>query len=777
MQPYSSPSKKKLNTYTSKSQTFQSTEYKAIFCPKCISIAKINIIKENEEIFICLSCEKEHKEKITLDIFLNNYKKYNIKECPQCHHKLNINQLLYCFSCKEIVCVKCKEKHNKTMNKNNKNEHVIERYIIKDRKCKIHQIKINEYYCQTCKKYQCKECIKNSHINHSIVNLYLNVDKIKNKLNTFIGKQQDVNNIELNACNKLVLKVKNTFQHKFIYDNIVSNIKNNIMHTYELNNSNYFNSKNLNLLNKSFFNKNKYFSELPKLAKEFGFIINNKYSREGSKSIKKSEKKKIDVNSGKKEIIKDYINSYEKENIKEINNSPTPLNNANLLNKLNNINQLDLNRMNNNTSYNNQINKSKDKSMKNIIYINEEAMEIDDMSNNINFSEENKSKNNLGPFRIEFNFKDIKENKSKKCYCKIIQTTKKIKSVFCLSHNNIILCYDTNDINKSMSVYKIEKDEKQYTKLNQIRYINVIDEVINHIDKNEDDDILLFCSNKMIGEIKITNHENMDYVKILRYKISNSHIYDNKFLEKDSNLKICMLLSNNNFILSTNDKIMYWKKTKDVINSSNQEAYRYNVQKIDINNNIISIKEIRDNLVVLIVSINEGNYLLFYLDIDKSNNIKFSSKKQIAYQLNPDKNSIKKLNDDYFLIFLKENGFIIINTNKKEITSKIINNNLSPLLYGETRILGDYFYIYMIERKNENELMFKQCKAKINELFEEKKIQSGKEINIYFNFNSIGLLFENNDGVIRYPLDMKNEKFNTKVVIVSEDTNIIIFDY
>ena len=123
-----------LNSNISKSQMYNYNEYKAIFCPKCISLAIINITKENDDIFINITCEKDHKETIPLKIFLNGYQNYNIKECSQCQIKRHVNQLLYCFSCKEKFCVKCKEEHIKKLNKKNTNEHIIESLVKKERK-------------------------------------------------------------------------------------------------------------------------------------------------------------------------------------------------------------------------------------------------------------------------------------------------------------------------------------------------------------------------------------------------------------------------------------------------------------------------------------------------------------------------------------------------------------------------------------------------------------------------------------------------------------------
>ena len=776
-----------LNSNISKSQKYHYNEYKAIFCPKCISLAIINIAKENDDIFINITCEKDHKETMSLYFFLNNYQNYNIKDCSQCQIKRHFNQLLYCFSCKEKFCVKCKEEHIKKLNKKNTNEHIMERLVKKDRKCKNHLFKLNEYYCQTCKKYLCQECLKNAHINHNIINLYLNIDKIKDKLNTFISRQGDINNLELNAFNKLIIKTKNCLEEKYNYDKIITNIKNNILRTYEMNKDNYYCAKNLNLIDKSFYNKNKYNSSFPKLAKEFG-ITNNENWKEESKNNKINEaNEKKDVNGDKKDVIRNYINNNEKENTKE-DIKMNIFNEDSFKGLTNNINlaQSEKNKIDNNMPSNNQINKeNENKRTNNNINNKPQPMQMDHMSyihsdSDLLEIKKNDSNESCPPiFTCNNNSlnKDNKEKDSQKNYCKIVQTVKKIRNLFCLSYNNIILSYDCND-NKSTAVYKIVPDKEEYVNMIILKIINAIDEAVNHIEKYQDD-ILLFCSNKNILKIKIINHVKFDFLILFQYNLNHSSILQKNILQKESIFKLCLPLSNDNFIISSNDCIKYWKKK---INSLNQEPFSYNLEIININLNITSMKEVKDNLIVLIGLNNEGKYYLVYLEVDKNDYIRCTMKREISYEIKPDNYSIKKLTDDYFLILLKYNAFIVINTNTKEITSKHINNISSSFLYGETKVFENYFYNYVLEKNSENQLIFRQFKAKISELSEKQlKFKYGKNllINIKKKFNVVGLLFEkreDNDKTMNVS-DNKTEALNVKVIFVAGDNVIMIFNY
>ena len=203
---------------------------------------------------------------------------------------------------------------------------------------------------------------------------------------------------------------------------------------------------------------------------------------------------------------------------------------------------------------------------------------------------------------------------------------------------------------------------------------------------------------------------------------------------------------------------------------------------MNINLNITSMKEIKDNLIVLVGFNNEGKYSLVYIEVDKNDNIQCTMKREIPYEIKPDKYSIKKLTDNYFLILLKCNAFIVINTNTKEITSKHINNISSLFLYGETKVFENYFFNYVLEKNRENELIFRQYKAKISELSEKHfKFKYGKNlfINIKNKFNAVGLLFEkkeDNDIALNVS-DNKTESLNVKVIFVVGDNNIMILNY
>ena len=257
------------------------TNYKRMFCLKCDSLLFINIKKDkkNEEIFIKLNCDNNHTEIVSLNYFLKNHEKYYMKKCQNCNINLNINHLLYCYSCDTSFCEKCKDKHLILNNKNNINEHVIESFILKNKFCKNHLYKINEFYCNNCQKYICKECLEKYHSNHNNINLYINNDKIKEKLKSNIEKIENINRYQLKKFNNLITKTRNNFTEISDYKKTIVNIKKNIINNYENNHELYYNIKNVVFIGKEFNNKKELSNNCNELYNKFSYnqVNNNNY--------------------------------------------------------------------------------------------------------------------------------------------------------------------------------------------------------------------------------------------------------------------------------------------------------------------------------------------------------------------------------------------------------------------------------------------------------------------------------------------------------------------
>ena len=775
-------------------------------CPKCYSFISINIInnEENQEKFVELICENNHIEKILLKTFLKNYQNYLIKECQICHFKIYINQLLYCFSCDVIFCKTCKEKHLIT----NNIVHLIELFILKDKKCKSHKFKSNEYYCYSCKKYICNECLQNLHDGHNIIK-YISNNDLNKKLKIIIEKEEHYKKMEIHQLNKLILKINQKFQEINDFNQAIEIIKKNILKTYETNKLNYNICQSLNIINSELYNKKKLKYNINKLNQKFGnnvhdidrdSNINNKtYENKNikifnSQKVEKNNKNKFSIshnhsikskfkilnntlNNGntssnlEKYFKKNNINNKEEhfidiniilDNISEVNNNKENLEEKNEINSMNSNPSIIENNFNFNL-INNKFNS-------NLINNNSNIINNNNINNN---SINNNSINNNGINNIKDNKNTKNFNKfcDKKNIYKVIQTNNNIKDFFCLPHNIIIISFD-NIYDNISSLNKLIYDAGKYIQIKHLKYINIFKDSINDVNSYQDGSLLI-CTNNGIAKIKINDYNNGDYSIVFRYNLNNYKDLENKPLLSNSNLKICLPLSNKNFITCNEMKsITYWKKEK----SDNLEEDHYNLQTINVKNfSLNSMKEIADDLIVINMQgqiNNKNSYNLLYLKIDKDNIIKIIDNKIMMIKLNTSKNTIQKINDNYFLALLY-NGFIIIDILKREICRTFINKD-SLILFLETKLYGEYLYNFILERKNiNNKLIFKSYKNKISDIHNNKmEMESGKDLflNSKNELNRIYLINE--------PIINNDEKNNNgfEIILVGNNT-IIIFNY
>ena len=808
-------------------------EHKAIICSLCYSLSSINIIKENEneEIFIELTCRNNHTQKMPIKNFLDSYQNYFIKKCQICNMNININKLLYCFFCKEIFCVNCREKHLSKLNK--KNNHLYKIFILKEKNCLKHKFKINEYYCITCEKYLCKDCLPIAHFNHNIKNLYSVLDH-KNKLKNIIEEEENINKKNLQEFNKIIVNAKNKFRDVYNCEKIINNIKKNIINTYENNNGNFYNINNLNLIEKNFYNKKGVKYDINNLSDYFCInknnlnknnqIINNNYEKkEDIKfNIKRSQRHIVNID---KKLNQIENNEDDKSRSSSLISSKSFLNTQNLENNDNNdnfkLNNLNFNQINinncdniqkneiNNDSDNNDSDKNEDQEENqfentsitsieenNTFYKMETPLFYNNYNKIINNDSLNINKNiggNNDLQKIDNNNsnKNINEENVQKKYYKIIQTNKNIKHILCLSHNNlIIISYDVNNCN-NLSIYKIHHNENNYIKLDHLKYIHIFNEPINDIDKYQDE-TLLICSNKVIVKIKIINYITGDYSILFRFTTSNSNINDKNSSLYNTIFKMCLPLSNTNFLICNQmNNIIYWKREKTLNSVIRKEKETANILQTlyTQNYNIFTMKEIQDNLIVASMQIETNgkkHYSLLYLQID-NNNIKVLDIKPIHFELNTDKNSIQKINDNYFLVLLNFVGFVIIETNKKDITKKIIDKKAS-FLFVESKLYKEYLYTFVIKKNIiDNNLIFKQYKCKIEDFSKDLvKFKSGKDFLLNFKnqINKIGIFFEENEiniinNINKYVPNNSTVigNFTVEVVLVVGEDKIIIFNY
>ena len=778
-------------------------KYNEIRCSQCHFLSQVKIIKEKEEIIIEMTCKNNHIEKLSLLNFIKKYENSYIINCPLCCNEFNISMIFYCFSCQEIFCENCKNKHLLKEDIPNGNTHIIDHFTSIEKKCCFHNYNENELYCNICKKLICKKCFEKAHNKHIIIDLSSNFDKIEIELDSKLKDKENLIEKEKKEYNNMLVKIRNKLFEIIQYKENILNLKKFILNSYKKKNLNYFNTKNINLIRNYLYNKNNVENNVRKLCYICNIkntLYNYNYKRFDNKNRYSygGNKTEIKCSSRKLKSFKDKFNynnefSSPKKNSLKLNKSINS-NKAIFKIKYNNLN-LDLNKNTNidSNKKNCQNNNNKDnKSLRdifislednNLFYNNESAFSenyIDKNDSKINEEDKNIKNFNTKSYNInektnniiDINRKNNSNNREN--YYKIFHTKKNIKKIFCLSHNNIIISF-LDYINLSMN--KIIQDENEYIKIKHLKYIKINNEQITDINLFPNNQTLLICSSSNIIKLRIINHENGDYVILFNYINNISSHYKIK-------IKMNLPLSNDNFMTCGEmNSIFYWKKEKQVNLNMNEEKYKsMGLNLKNYNNEIISMKEIYDNLIVIYIVIkNKGieSYYLLYLEIN--DRIKLKNSNKIEFELSKEKNSIRKINDDYFLILLQKEGFIIINRKTREISKKIIDKN-KIFYFLESKLFDNYLYYYVIQKNvNDNKLIFTQYNINIldNLINDKTNINSGKEFCLNFRqkINDIGIIFhvkEDNNNHIGY---YKEDFHNIQVILVLGNNQILIFNY
>ena len=127
---------------------------KPFYCKKCYFLMELTLThdKNDEELYIHLSCKNNHKESFIISDFLKIYTTFQLNSfpCLECGQDYrNTEDLQFCFNCKEIICLQCKDRHIKNKHspqekkfdekdKNNCNKYYIKNFnsLIKYCSCK-----------------------------------------------------------------------------------------------------------------------------------------------------------------------------------------------------------------------------------------------------------------------------------------------------------------------------------------------------------------------------------------------------------------------------------------------------------------------------------------------------------------------------------------------------------------------------------------------------------------------------------------------------------------
>jgi hypothetical protein len=129
------------------------------------------------------------------------------------------------------------------------------------------------------------------------------------------------------------------------------------------------------------------------------------------------------------------------------------------------------------------------------------------------------------------------------------------------------------------------------------------------------------------------------------------------------------------------------------------------------------MKEISNNFVVInlykVKKIDDFFSYLIYLNVDKDKLFDLNKRTKSKMKLNKNKNSIKKINNDYFSVLLYNGGCLIINISTRKIEENIKDYN--DIFYiNEFKEYGQYLYYFAIKKSSLNNKVYEYKHYKMN---------------------------------------------------------------
>ena len=298
-------------------------------CPKCPFIPLINVNdKENKVIIDCI--KGHHTEMLFSEYISSNFQKnINKYKCTNCDLENNLKKLVkICYECQKIYCNDCSFIHNKKYS----NHHIFSIDRI-DYICPLHKSKYTQY-CFECKKNLCEECLKDKSQKHKIIN-YKKLELKNNDLNGLknnLEKEIITLNTIQQIFNDTIKTLSNKFNDIISYKLLYLKFKNNIINTYEPDNTNYQIIDNVNHL--KFMTKalkiDQEMNELDIIYELFNFLDSIEYNDEynnDSNNINGNENNNyedknimFDIKNRIEEVSNEDENDIDKNNLYDINN-------------------------------------------------------------------------------------------------------------------------------------------------------------------------------------------------------------------------------------------------------------------------------------------------------------------------------------------------------------------------------------------------------------------------------------------------------------------------
>ena len=618
----------------------------------------------------------------------------------------------------------------------------------------------NKNYEKSCPKFnfnkyasyrQGQNNINLKNLNYHQINEEKNENNIFEKKNMSKTSMNEIKTIRGNIIsnsNYSLIDKKNT---KYSYSNKINFPKNKINLNLDNNRNNNIKLNKANDNNKNiieFFLPNKLKQKSSNNKNDIGKIIGRNDDAENNNQKINTQ---TDINNNKIGVRK-IRTLHEKNNIKDLtlNNMALKKRRPRYFDSEINSNIIDstniLNKIKNKNTYFNLIRKAFNNINTN--YYNNY------MSNKENI----KTKNNLNKNRYEQNL--VRDSKS----------------------TNIIRNRSNNSINKDKNKYKdkiIYANEPYINKLISLIDNKDIKKSIRHYSSNQKNNEYLIRKNSFENDIVNNNEINDDKVienisnnSLNTYSIFISHKYY-KSVNKIALKKIKLFDINDNEI-----PVIFYRTNADFNNGRLFNTKMTNIELLNKDNNYRD--EIINNNIPFITQIKKDIYIYFYLNNNKSDNIKYIQIENYYNKINKNISSVKNIE-----IYKSENliykGVLINNINTIEINNPKNNNNKGrPFSSSKTRKDTDItkssskqeFSTYTKEYKKPKEIYYTARNNLFNQFNENANIPEENDIDNDFNLLRNSEVINKKDN---YNLDQKNNNNgnNTINIHINNNTNNI----
>ena len=663
-----------------------------LFCGACYSLASLYITKDiNGNTIINTVCKNEHNIQITIEELQKLLLKNNDKSiCDTCNKKKPINELLICLSCNQIMCNNCIISHGALcVSHHEKNTNQIFQKVTNFTENREKHFLLKKYdYCNKCCYQVCNFCKHEENNNNKIEDL-IKKNKSENeikKIEQICKSNKEMINYENEQIDKIIDILKKKKETALLADIIYQ--------LYLSDKENHYNIENL-----SFIKKLNPISGLDKI----NFDQTQKNNIEPEKVIDNILVDETDIDTV------DNPSTHEKNNIINEINKPKDME----INKIINVSFL-------------VTNKSPVKKRKSGFKSENSSPKIPKRESKPLLKQSIFGLGRVQPAKTGIltpkklrggysNFYEIQNNFIKGCVitnCLYIKNNILLISCKKRKTNKIILCKVSygNIKNAELIEMKIKFDKEEY----------IFKDSINYITKwNNNDDIILCCSNKNIYKFKISENdeiENQIFIQSI-FTFDCNRDLKNTTINKynDFSFKMCLPISNEYFLTSGCKKgiFLFYKNLK------HKNEFKEDFNLVVLSNcekPIQAMERINDHSFVYCYDEIMSSVLKF-MKVKFDNNTKniYSDKRLYFMKKIQTKNNLMKKYFDYLIMGISgtEIGVIVINLVKKEICAefekgvscilqkKLKNNNIicSDLFIDNNDVIH-YNIINKIDDKN-----------------------------------------------------------------------------